>query len=303
VGKVCVTCCRICRKNPCAFKRRRNDAALEFPPREVAKAKSLARSKGARRGWEHRSEADEAVAVNLDAHELPLWDKTKRRFKGTPEERLRAFRQMEHDDSRLVPEAIEAESDAKLRRMIRQHEAVRAVLVPCAKPYRVRTKELCAMGNPKKLKAARRKKNGAPFGESNAQRSRRLSDERARKRAEKRSRATKRGDATRKRRRRANPSETAVGVRLFKRLHWDLPPASQKPVDLHVSSLKGPYAVLGVLREIGYETEKGERKKFLWEHEFSGDRTRLVVNGLGELLIAKTSKTGGYRVTERGIVG
>jgi hypothetical protein len=83
---------------------------------------SLTRSIGARRGWEHRKEADEAVAVNLDACELDAWDRLKSTFRGTPEERLEAFRQVLHDDSRLALECQEAKAEAAVRRLIRQRK-------------------------------------------------------------------------------------------------------------------------------------------------------------------------------------
>ena len=275
--------CRVCKRARCLYRpRKSNDTAedLEFPPRP--KPKSLTRQKGARRGWEHRAESDEAVAVNLDAHELAAWDKEKRRFKGTPEARLRAFRQWAHEHAREVLEATESESDAKLRKMIREHERARTVAVACAPPYRARTKELCAMAkNPKKKKSAKRRAAPKPPPPSVRRR---------------RARPKKRKNA-------APRQDHAAAVALFKKLHWGLPPESEKPKELHAASLKGPFAVLGDLVEIVYRTEKGTRETFDFEHGFRAKRTKLVVNGLQELVIAKTSKHGGYRVTARGIEG
>ena len=289
--------CRVCRKNPCGYRpRRKNDADpdLEFPPRP--RGKSLKREIGARRGWDKRREADEAVAVNLDAHELPAWDKEKARFKGTPEQRLRAFRHYMHGSPDVVPYHLERESDAKLARLIKEHEYARTVAVPCGPPWRFRTKELCKMQNPKRRgrSGGRKKKNHASPGMPK----------------EKRKPEQKRGKASHRKRNgktavvvavKTNPRESAVA--LFKKLHWDLPPDSTKPVELDVAAIKGPFAVLGVLKEIGDEAQKGTRERFLWEHKFGPTRTLLVVNADGDLLIAKTQKHGGYRVTARGIEG
>lgn len=324
--------CRVCRKNPCGYRpRRKNDADpdLEFPPRP--RGKSLKREIGARRGWDKRREADEAVAVNLDAHELPAWDKEKARFKGTPEQRLRAFRHYMHGSPDVVPYHLERESDAKLARLIKEHEYARTVAVPCGPPWRFRTKELCKMQNPKRRgrSGGRKKKNHASHECPRChrpQRGKKLCSAcertpalpgmpKEKRKPEqidmfKKNPRGKRGKASHRKRNgktavvvavKTNPRESAVA--LFKKLHWDLPPDSTKPVELDVAAIKGPFAVLGVLKEIGYEAQKGTRERFLWEHKFGPTKTLLVVNADGDLLIAKTQKHGGYRVTARGIEG
>lgn len=346
--------CVVCACAPCRYRPR---------VRPLRRNPSEARSLAARRGWEHRKESDEAVEVNLDPHELALWDRTKSRFKGSPEERLRAFRDYVHDHPDEIYDSLERQSETRLKGLLKAHAAKVRVSVLCEPPYRVRTKELCAMqANPRKR---RRRKN--LFGESSAQRSRRLSDERARKRLEAPSRRTRRGDKTRgdkvkyarkrknisrakraaerrvsktirqerragkprnvaaaiayrkerayekkrgkrvlngRRRRRNAPYDPAVAM--YKRLHWGIDPKDLRPKQMFAATLKPPFAVMGDLVAIVYRTRKdgeGCRDKACeYEHEF-GPGTKLVVNGQGELLIAKTSRSGGYHVTDRGIVG
>ena len=320
--------CRVCKRVRCEYRpsrrigtRRKNDA------------------QSARRGWEHRKEKDEAVLVNLDPHEIALWERTKAQFKGTPEQRERSFRQYVHDHPTEIYTQLEVVSDSALARLLKeQRRATDLVEVPCEPPYRVRTKELCAMSrkNParntrkratRKRKPARRK-NGL-FGESKAQRSRRLSDERARKKLEATSRRTRKGDKTRGdkvkyARRKKNPpplpsfapslpSEArakAEGLKLQQKLHWNadrLQGARSLPQGapiLYGATLKRPLVVLGELHKIEYVTRKGgDRQDVIYSHTFDKGRTFLLVNGEGELVIAKRHKRDGYKVDGPGIIG
>jgi hypothetical protein len=81
------------------------------------------RNAAAYRGWERRRENDERVAVNLDADMLPLWDRIKLQFRGTPEERTESFLQHVHDSGSDVLWAVQQEADAKLAASIREYEA------------------------------------------------------------------------------------------------------------------------------------------------------------------------------------
>lgn len=242
------------------------------------------------------------MAVNLDAHELAAWDKEKARFRGTPQARLDAFRKWAHEHPREIHEAVERESEAKLAKMIRDREKLRDVAVPCRAPYRVRIREACMASerNPRKKKAAKRRAKD---------RARRLSDERLRKAAEKRSRRTAKGDATRKRRRRANPeAETSAAKALYRKLHWGIP--AEKVETMFIPSVRAgeSVAALGRLVRLEYETAKGLTKRgkkravrvYFHDHEHPA---LLCVTADKELVIAKTSARGGYTVTEHGIEG
>jgi hypothetical protein len=74
------------------------------------------------RGWETRREREEAVTVNLPPELIPYWERTKAQFKGTPEQRLKAFLDYAHDHPDDAMEAVEHSSDRKLQQMIRQRE-------------------------------------------------------------------------------------------------------------------------------------------------------------------------------------
>lgn len=379
--------CRVCKRGRCVYERIRR---RRLNPSE-------ARRLGAIRGWEHRKESDDAVTANLDPHELALWEKTKGGFKGSADRRYEAFRDYVHDHPGEVGEALDDLGDAKLRELVKARERVRMVEVPCETPYRVRTKELCRMGNPKKKwrivtvsgpglphavdvsgydtrfaaesmasewhegkyriesyvprggdggregnpkkrkrgrqknakpahrKGKRRKANGL-FGESSQARERRLSDERARKKREAQQAANIRRKKAKRGKRRsvvgrlANHdlgSSVAKVEAFFKKIHWGVPemPAKEKaPTTLYVASSKTGenLAVLGELESIAYITRKGVLKKkgkprprgrVAYDHDFDEGKTWLLSNTDGELFIGKTSKTGGYRVTERGIEG
>ena len=80
------------------------------------------RSLAAYRGWERRRERDEFVAVNVPADLLPLWERTKLQFRGTPEERLEAFLAYAHDHEGEGVAALADEADAKLEAMIREFQ-------------------------------------------------------------------------------------------------------------------------------------------------------------------------------------
>jgi hypothetical protein len=69
---------------------------------------------GARLGWERRRERDERVVQNLDPVLLPLWERTKGMFRGTPHERYEQFMQYVHDHPSEVVKASQDAADAWL---------------------------------------------------------------------------------------------------------------------------------------------------------------------------------------------
>lgn len=76
------------------------------------------------RAWETRRERDEFAAQSIPSDLLPLWDRTKLQFRGTPETRVEAFMQYAHDagDGEAI-DAVQDEADRKLAAMIREYEA------------------------------------------------------------------------------------------------------------------------------------------------------------------------------------
>lgn len=84
---------------------------------------SAAQSLGAYRSWETRRERDEFAAANIPTDLIPLWEKTKLNFRGSPEQRAQKFVEYAHDHEDEGVEAIIDESDRKLEAMIRAREA------------------------------------------------------------------------------------------------------------------------------------------------------------------------------------
>jgi hypothetical protein len=97
------------------------------------------------RAWETRRERDERVEQNLDPWEIDTWRRHKRNFKGTPEQRLRAFRDwLEEREAETRGERARA-GEEKAARLVREKRArERGVEVPCWRPWRYRTKAACA---------------------------------------------------------------------------------------------------------------------------------------------------------------
>lgn len=112
------------------------------------------RSRASALGHAHRSEADEAVTVNLKPSELALWRKLRSQFKGTPHQRLEAFRHYQHDHSRETIRAVQGEADKRSRALIAKENERRSAFVnaPCRPPFRVRTKAACDPTRTKKQK-------------------------------------------------------------------------------------------------------------------------------------------------------
>ena len=115
---------------------------------ELGRTRKARDAKSYARGWEKRKEADERVEVNLDPWEIATWRQNRTRFKGTPDERLRAFRDWseEHEAETRGERARETETMAA--RLIREKRArEKGVKVPCAAPWRYRTRAACRPGN------------------------------------------------------------------------------------------------------------------------------------------------------------
>ena len=81
------------------------------------------RPEGARRGWQHRRERDEFVTQNLPPELIPLWERIKGQFHGTPEERYQQFMAYVQDHPGEEMAAVQSESDAKLDALIAQRMA------------------------------------------------------------------------------------------------------------------------------------------------------------------------------------
>lgn len=95
------------------------------------------------RGWEHRREKDEAVETNLDPWEIALWRKIKARFKGSPQARLRGFREYVSKHPKEIYGEIEVVSAAKTAQLLHAKGEWVGVEVPCAPPWRYRVKSTC----------------------------------------------------------------------------------------------------------------------------------------------------------------
>jgi hypothetical protein len=82
-----------------------------------------ARARAARRGWEHRREAAQAVTVNLPPELLPLWERIQTAFRGSPDQRQRAFLQYVHEHPGEQIASIQAAADATLARLVAERAA------------------------------------------------------------------------------------------------------------------------------------------------------------------------------------
>ena len=78
------------------------------------------RTSGARRGWEHRRERDEAVVTNLDPSLVPLWSRMKGSFRGTPHERYEQFLEYVEEHPSEGVEHLQDDVDARLEAELRR---------------------------------------------------------------------------------------------------------------------------------------------------------------------------------------
>jgi hypothetical protein len=84
---------------------------------------SAARSLAGYRAADTLRERDEFAAANIPAALIPLWNRVKRQFRGSPEERAEKFIQYAHDHESEDLDAVVSAADRKLDAMIRAHEA------------------------------------------------------------------------------------------------------------------------------------------------------------------------------------
>lgn len=86
---------------------------------EAERTAELEELANAYKGWETRREREEAVTVNLPPDLLPLWNRVKYQFKGTPAKRLREFLEYAHNHGGEGIDALQGEADKKLQKMLR----------------------------------------------------------------------------------------------------------------------------------------------------------------------------------------
>lgn len=98
---------------------------------------------GTLRGAEHRSERDELAAMNIPAHLVPLWNRRKGQFRGTPHERYEQFMHSLHEGSEgeeMI--ALQEDADARLEAMVRERES-RPQAPPCSVQCMASTGQVC----------------------------------------------------------------------------------------------------------------------------------------------------------------
>lgn len=100
--------------------------------------------KSSARAWETRRERDERVEQNLDPWELEAFRRHKALFKGTPEERTRAFREWTEEHPAELRGHAARSGESKAARLVREkREREKGVKVPCAAPWRKRVRAAC----------------------------------------------------------------------------------------------------------------------------------------------------------------
>jgi len=75
-------------------------------------------SAAAYKGWERRRENEGRSSVNIPAELLPLWNRTKARFKGTPHQRYERFMHYAEAHPDEAVQAVERISAKKLKTLI-----------------------------------------------------------------------------------------------------------------------------------------------------------------------------------------
>lgn len=85
----------------------------------------------------------------------------------------------------------------------------------------------------------------------------------------------------------------------FERFHWGRQAQGSRVVKVPRIAPGEVLYQLGDLTEIAYDTQKGSPEWVRWVHEFKRPLPALATTQAGKLVIVG----GGYRVTERGIVG
>jgi len=96
------------------------------------------------RAWEKRREQDERGEQNLDPWEIATWRKHKALFKGTPEERTRAFRDWLEEHAAELREARSSAAERRAEGLVKEKRArEKGVSVPCGAPWRKRVRQAC----------------------------------------------------------------------------------------------------------------------------------------------------------------
>jgi len=80
-------------------------------------------SRGARKGWERRREAEECVVANLAPEHQALWKQVRKGIVGAPHARFEAFEQYQHDHPGEAIAALQESADAEVDRLIALREA------------------------------------------------------------------------------------------------------------------------------------------------------------------------------------
>jgi hypothetical protein len=94
------------------------------PSRPGLRKASSARSLGGYRAAETRAEREGRATSDIEAMDpalLPLWNRTKRNFKGTPHERYERFLEYAEEHPDEVTESVHEASEAKLDALIREY--------------------------------------------------------------------------------------------------------------------------------------------------------------------------------------
>jgi hypothetical protein len=97
-------------------------AWLEKPPANDTAKRPRGPGISQRRGWEKRKENDERAAREIPADFLPLWEREKSRFKGTPEDRARRFLEWAYANGSAVTQAMQDEADETLAAWLKSKE-------------------------------------------------------------------------------------------------------------------------------------------------------------------------------------
>ena len=79
------------------------------------------RSLGAYKAAETRGERNQAAAVNIPAHMIPLWERTKDQYKGTPHQRFEKFVQHAEASPKEVMRAMSDHSEERLEALIKSY--------------------------------------------------------------------------------------------------------------------------------------------------------------------------------------
>jgi hypothetical protein len=66
------------------------------------------------RSWDTRREREQAVTVNIAPDLMPLWERVRWQFKGTPQERLEAFTRYVEEHPDEVTRELQAAAERKL---------------------------------------------------------------------------------------------------------------------------------------------------------------------------------------------